>query len=131
MSIALPVRIGVPATRALAHTDIASLDDLVTRNASDAAAIHGMGPQVLRILHEHAAAMGSTWSGDEGALAVDAYLANIGPAQRDALSSVRNALRTALPHADECIKYAMPAFALDGAASRATPPSRSIGATSP
>ena len=48
MSIALPVRVGVPATRALAHTDIASLDDLVTRNESDVAAIHGMGPYARR-----------------------------------------------------------------------------------
>jgi len=45
---------------------------------------------------------------------VDAYLAGLTPAQRSALTAVRETLRSVLPHATECIKYGMPAFALDG-----------------
>jgi uncharacterized protein YdhG (YjbR/CyaY superfamily) len=114
MSHALPTNIGAPATRALANARIASLDDLVRRNESDVAALHGMGPKALGILHQHVAEAGLDWTGNVGGRAVDAYLAPLPPAQREALSSVRETLRTVLPHADECMKYGMPAIALDG-----------------
>jgi uncharacterized protein YdhG (YjbR/CyaY superfamily) len=114
MSHALPTNIGAPATRALASAGIASLDDLVRRNESDVAGLHGMGPKALGILHRHVAEAGLNWAGHEGARAVDAYLALLPPAHREALSSVRDTLRRVLPHADECMKYGMPAIALDG-----------------
>jgi len=49
-----------------------------------------------------------------GSSAVDAYLRSTPSPQRETLESVRATLRTLLPHAEECMKYAMPAFALDG-----------------
>jgi uncharacterized protein YdhG (YjbR/CyaY superfamily) len=114
MSDPLPTNIGAPATRALANASIASLDDLVRHNESDVAALHGMGPKALGILHRHLAEAGLNWTGDDGERVVDAYLANLAPHQRDALTVVRATLRTVLPRADECIKYGMPAVALDG-----------------
>ena len=47
-------------------------------------------------------------------LAVDDYLAAAPSPQRETLESIRSTLRAILPHADECMKYSMPAFALDG-----------------
>jgi uncharacterized protein YdhG (YjbR/CyaY superfamily) len=49
-----------------------------------------------------------------GSAAVDAYLGSAPSPQRETLESLRATLRTLLPHAEECMKYGMPAFALDG-----------------
>ena len=49
-----------------------------------------------------------------GSAAVDAYLRSAPSPQRETLEAVRATLRQTLPHAEECMKYAMPAFALDG-----------------
>jgi uncharacterized protein YdhG (YjbR/CyaY superfamily) len=49
-----------------------------------------------------------------GAADVDRYLAALDEPQRDTLTRLRHTLRTLLPHADEGLKYAMPAFALGG-----------------
>ena len=45
---------------------------------------------------------------------VDAYLDAVPEPQRTTLGEVRATLRKLLPHAEECIKYGMPAFALHG-----------------
>jgi len=45
---------------------------------------------------------------------VDAYLRSAPSPQRETLESLRATLRTLLPHAEECMKYGMPSFALDG-----------------
>jgi uncharacterized protein YdhG (YjbR/CyaY superfamily) len=45
---------------------------------------------------------------------VDAYLATLPPAQRDALQRVREAIARVVPDAVETISYGMPAFKLDG-----------------
>jgi uncharacterized protein YdhG (YjbR/CyaY superfamily) len=44
--------------------------------------------------------------------AVDAYLQSVPSPQRETLESLRATLRTLLPHAEERMKYAMPAFTL-------------------
>jgi len=49
-----------------------------------------------------------------GSEQVDAYLDQLPEAQRQALRAVRHSLVTVLPHAEECMKYGMPAVALDG-----------------
>lgn len=49
-----------------------------------------------------------------GAEQVDAYLDDVPEPQRTTLGKLRSTLRKVLPHADECIKYGMPAFALHG-----------------
>ncbi len=49
-----------------------------------------------------------------GTTAVEAYLASVPSPQRETLETVRATLRRLLPHAEECMKYAMPAFVLDG-----------------
>lgn len=49
-----------------------------------------------------------------GAARVAAYLAEVPSPQRETLMALRSTLRTLLPFADEEIKYAMPAFVLDG-----------------
>jgi uncharacterized protein YdhG (YjbR/CyaY superfamily) len=51
---------------------------------------------------------------DAGAEQVDRYLDDVPEPQRTTLSKLRTTLRKVLPHADECIKYGMPAFALQG-----------------
>lgn len=53
-------------------------------------------------------------NGSDGSAQVDAYLAGVDQPQRRSLEVVRRTLRTILPHAEECLKYAMPAVALDG-----------------
>jgi uncharacterized protein YdhG (YjbR/CyaY superfamily) len=47
---------------------------------------------------------------------IDEYLAGLSPAQRGVLEALRSTLRTALPKAEECISYQMPAFRLHGKA---------------
>lgn len=48
------------------------------------------------------------------AASVDAYLADLGDAQRAALTQVRVALLAGLPGAEEAISYGIPAFRVDG-----------------
>ncbi|NNL47501.1 MAG: hypothetical protein HKO76_03960 [Acidimicrobiia bacterium] len=50
----------------------------------------------------------------EGAALVDQYLAGVDSPQRETLTALRKTLRSILPYADEGLKYAMPAFILDG-----------------
>jgi len=45
---------------------------------------------------------------------IDAYLAALSPGRRQALQSLRRAIRRVLPAAEECISYGMPAFRADG-----------------
>lgn len=47
-------------------------------------------------------------------MTIDDYLAGVGPDRRAALQALRQAIRAALPGAEECISYSMPAFRLDG-----------------
>ncbi|UDY37261.1 DUF1801 domain-containing protein [Dermatobacter hominis] len=49
-----------------------------------------------------------------GSALVDEYLAGVPEPQRSTLAALRTTLRRVLPGAEECIKYGMPAFALDG-----------------
>jgi len=116
----LPPKLGAPAMRALADAGITSLDDLAQWSESDLASLHGVGPKALGILRRAVTDTGTTATDDPppeglaGTTLVDAYLAELAPDQRAALTTVRKALRSILPHATECIKYGMPAFALDG-----------------
>ena len=48
-----------------------------------------------------------------GAEQVDEYLAKLATPQRETLGAMRDMLRSVLPHAQECLKYGMPAFTLD------------------
>ncbi len=50
-----------------------------------------------------------------GREAVDAYLAKVGADQREALEALRRTIRAAVPDAQECISYQLPAFHQDGA----------------
>jgi len=45
---------------------------------------------------------------------IDHYLAGVAEPQRTALAQLRQHLRAALPDAQECISYGMPAFTLHG-----------------
>ena len=45
---------------------------------------------------------------------VDAYLAGVNSPQRETLDTLRETIRSILPHADEAMKYGMPAFTLGG-----------------
>jgi uncharacterized protein YdhG (YjbR/CyaY superfamily) len=45
---------------------------------------------------------------------IDEYLAGVDPASRAALQKVRRTIQAALPEAEECISYGMPAFRLNG-----------------
>lgn len=45
---------------------------------------------------------------------VETYLASIPSPQRETLSALRETIRSILPHADEAIKYGLPAFTLGG-----------------
>ena len=53
---------------------------------------------------------------DDGATAVEEYLAATPEPQRTTLAALRGTLRRIVPHADECMKYGMPALALHGKA---------------
>ena len=44
----------------------------------------------------------------------DDYLADLNDDQRTALERLRKTIRTAVPGAEECISYQLPAFRLDG-----------------
>jgi uncharacterized protein YdhG (YjbR/CyaY superfamily) len=48
------------------------------------------------------------------ARSVAEYLAALAPEQRAALRKLRSVIRSALPRAEECISYGIPAFRLDG-----------------
>ena len=41
---------------------------------------------------------------------IDEYLAEVSPAERAALQKLRKVIRTAVPNAEECISYRLPAF---------------------
>jgi uncharacterized protein YdhG (YjbR/CyaY superfamily) len=45
---------------------------------------------------------------------IDEYLAQLSEDQRAALETLRSAIRSAAPRAEECISYQVPAFRLDG-----------------
>ncbi len=49
-----------------------------------------------------------------GVALVDAHIAKIPSPQRETLQALRSSIRAILPHADEGLKYGMPAFLLDG-----------------
>lgn len=49
-----------------------------------------------------------------GTSAIDAYLARVPADRRAALEQVRATIRAALPRAEECISYGMPAFRVEG-----------------
>ena len=51
---------------------------------------------------------------DLKAKTVASYLAALPPAQRTALQKLRRAIRAAVPAAEECISYGVPAFRLSG-----------------
>lgn len=46
------------------------------------------------------------------AKSIDAYLANVEPDKRAALETLRGQIRAAVPEAEECISYGIPAFRL-------------------
>ena len=45
---------------------------------------------------------------------IDEYLGGVSPAQREVLETMRRAIRTLAPRAEECISYGVAAFRLDG-----------------
>lgn len=45
---------------------------------------------------------------------IDGYLAAVSDDKRAALEKLRKAIRAAVPKAEECISYALPAFRLEG-----------------
>ena len=45
---------------------------------------------------------------------IDAYLAELDATKRATLQTVRERIRAALPEAEECISYGMPAFRVEG-----------------
>lgn len=49
-----------------------------------------------------------------GHTTIDEYLAQLNPGKRKAIESLRRAILDAVPGADECLSYQMPAFRLDG-----------------
>ncbi|MCB1001296.1 MAG: hypothetical protein KDB40_18535 [Acidimicrobiales bacterium] len=53
---------------------------------------------------------------DDDIADVEAYLAGLDDAPRATLERLRTTLRSIVPHADECVRYGMPALALHGKA---------------
>lgn len=45
---------------------------------------------------------------------IDEYLSALGPDKRDALEKLRQVIREIVPEAEECIRYGIPTFRLDG-----------------
>jgi uncharacterized protein YdhG (YjbR/CyaY superfamily) len=45
---------------------------------------------------------------------IDEYLANVKPDHRKTLQKLRQTIQTAVPKAEECISYGIPAFRLNG-----------------
>ena len=45
---------------------------------------------------------------------IDTYLAGVTPEKREALQRLRKMIRAAVPKAEECISYGIPAFRLNG-----------------
>ena len=45
---------------------------------------------------------------------IDQYLANVRPSNRKTLHKLRQTIQTAVPNAEECISYGIPAFRLNG-----------------
>ena len=45
---------------------------------------------------------------------IDQYLANVKPSNRKTLHKLRQTIQTAVPNAEECISYGIPAFRLNG-----------------
>lgn len=45
---------------------------------------------------------------------IDEYLADLSDEKRDALQNLRKTIRSAVPEAEECINYQVPAFRLHG-----------------
>ena len=60
--------------------------------------------------------MSSMAGGSEGTEKVDRYLSGVPEPQRTTLERLRSDLRRLLPHADEAIRYGMPALTLQGKA---------------
>lgn len=110
----LPPGIGRPATGALAEVGIATLAQVARRSRAELAALHGMGPKALGILDEAIAADPTAAKARAGTDAVAAHLDGVPSPQRETLRDLRATLRRILPHADEALKYGMPAVVLGG-----------------
>jgi uncharacterized protein YdhG (YjbR/CyaY superfamily) len=50
----------------------------------------------------------------EGTSVIDDYLASLSGERREALERLRRTIRAALPRAEECMSYGLPAFRVDG-----------------
>lgn len=119
-----PPKIGAPATRALAAAGITSLAGLAKWTEADLLALHGMGPKAVGILRATLTDEGASFRSTDvpvakdasGTDAVDAYLADLPSPQQETLAALRATLRSILPHAEEAMKYGMPALAIDGKA---------------
>ncbi|ROS25919.1 hypothetical protein [Cellulomonas sp. PhB150] len=54
----LPRALGQPATRALAAQGVTRFDQLTSRTAAELLALHGVGPQAIRVLEAELQARG-------------------------------------------------------------------------
>lgn len=120
MADPLPDGLSAPARRALDAAGISSLDDVASTREVVLADLHGVGPRAVAALRAALARTGRTFApqpdDDEDVLAIDAWLDGLDDAHRSSLSTLRTALRSVLPHAEEGWSYGMPAALLQGAA---------------
>ena len=108
----LPFAVGAPARRALAAARVLRLDDLARCAESDLAALHGIGPRALGILHEALAADGRTFR--TAPTPVDDYLADVDEPERSALERVRRIVHSVVPGGEEVISYQLPTITHHG-----------------
>lgn len=119
MAATLPPNLGAPVRRALEGAGVTTADDVAKWTESDLLALHGVGPKAVAMLRPLLASRQVEPGGDSrpssaGARQVDEYLAGISSPQRETLVALRATIRSILPHADEAMKYGMPAFTLGG-----------------
>lgn len=118
MTEGFPSNLSAPARRALQRAGITTPAELATWTESDLLGLHGVGPKAVAILRPLLADRRAAAAGDarpsSGVEQVDAYLAATASPQREALEALRETIRSVLPHAQEAMKYGMPAFILGG-----------------
>lgn len=117
-------KLSAPARRALHALGLSTVEDLARFDRVTIAALHGVGPNALKVIEAALATLGlgfscggaeaAAQSGKEAANVIDEYIARFAPHIQEKLSEIRRIIREAAPDAMEKISYQIPTYDLYG-----------------
>jgi uncharacterized protein YdhG (YjbR/CyaY superfamily) len=111
-------RIGAPATRALAHMGVTTLEDVSGHRADELLERHGVGPTAIRLLEEAMAEHGLAFAGGERGHAgpqplsdeVRHYVDGLPASHRPLFDRLHALILDEVPEAEVVISYKIPLY---------------------